>query len=95
MGAVRARPPTAARQRRGIAAARSPASPAATQNEQAAKLRDWTIGMMHYDKVLSGLKEISAKRPADDGSGSSSSSSDSDEEVRGLLGTRGRACRRA
>jgi hypothetical protein len=45
-----------------------------SQNEAAVKLRDWTVGMMHYDQVLSGLKEITAKRPsASDGDDSDSS----------------------
>jgi Pin2-interacting protein X1 len=44
------------------------------QAEQAHKLRDWTTGMVGYDAILSGLKEIT-RGP---GGGSSSSADDSD-----------------
>jgi Pin2-interacting protein X1 len=43
------------------------------QAEQAHKLRDWTTGMVGYDAILTGLREITAR-------GSSSSSSSSDDE---------------
>lgn len=60
-----------------------PAAPlvlANQQAEQASRLREWTTGMWTYDKVLSGLKEVSAKpspAPEEDSSSSDDSSSES------------------
>jgi Pin2-interacting protein X1 len=47
------------------------------QAEHAHKLRDWTTGMVGYDAILTGLKEITARGSSS--SGGSSSSSDSED----------------
>ncbi len=61
-------------------------TPSCSQNEATVKLRDWTVGMMHYDQVLSGLKEIPAKRPSvSDSSDDSKSSEDKVGELALIL----------
>jgi Pin2-interacting protein X1 len=48
------------------------------QAEQADRLRDWTTGMFQYDKILSGLKEVTAAKTRDESSSDASSDSDGD-----------------
>jgi Pin2-interacting protein X1 len=61
------------------------------QAEQAHKLRDWTTGMVGYDAILTGLKEITARgsSSSSSGDGGSSSSSDDDEDSSGQGGASG------
>ena len=45
------------------------------QAEQENRQRDWTTGMVHYDRILSGLKEVTAKHATD------SDSDDAEEDA--------------
>lgn len=62
-----------------------------SQAEKHDRQRDWTIGMVAFDRILSGLKEVAARHDSSDESdddtapakaSTSSSSSDSEQEAR-------------
>jgi Pin2-interacting protein X1 len=54
-----------------------------SQAEHAHKLRDWTTGMVGYDAILTGLKEITRGGPSSSNDGSSSSSDEDDSSEQG------------
>jgi hypothetical protein len=49
------------------------------QNEATARAQDWTVGMIGFDKVLSGLSEVTSQHTKGGDSSSSDSESDAPE----------------
>ena len=65
---------------RGLALPRSrPSHAAAMQAENAHNTRDWTTGMVSFDRILANLKEVTASRPAAEAASASSSDEEQDD----------------